>query len=166
MFRSNPQKPPVNGNRHVVAQVTLEEADEIRRQILHIHSRRDIYIHDGRYVFRKLARPRSPKRKSGRRRGTGLRKLFELLGRFNFVDRTPRCAICKDSATHAIIYRHEIEPGQLSHHSIAWFANWQQLTVDHIRPVSKGGTNDVGNMQLACARCNREKADSFSLIER
>lgn len=29
--------------------------------------------------------------------------------------------------------------------------------VDHVIPVSYGGTNDIGNLTLACRRCNRSK---------
>lgn len=31
------------------------------------------------------------------------------------------------------------------------------LTVDHIVPLSKGGTDDLGNLQFLCARCNSSK---------
>jgi predicted DNA-binding protein len=31
--------------------------------------------------------------------------------------------------------------------------------IDHIKPVSKGGTNDPTNLVLACVRCNLEKSD-------
>ncbi len=34
-------------------------------------------------------------------------------------------------------------------------------TLDHIIPISKGGTNADGNLQLACESCNRKKADSL-----
>lgn len=34
-----------------------------------------------------------------------------------------------------------------------------ELHVDHIVPVSKGGTNDPGNLVTACARCNLGKSD-------
>ncbi|HEX2574095.1 MAG TPA: HNH endonuclease [Polyangia bacterium] len=32
-----------------------------------------------------------------------------------------------------------------------------QATIEHIVPRTRGGTNDLENLALACARCNREK---------
>lgn len=33
----------------------------------------------------------------------------------------------------------------------------ENLTVDHIRPVSENGTNEVWNLQCLCSPCNRKK---------
>ena len=32
-------------------------------------------------------------------------------------------------------------------------------TIDHKIPLTKGGTNGKGNLQLTCLRCNRMKSD-------
>ncbi len=32
-----------------------------------------------------------------------------------------------------------------------------EATLEHIIPRTRGGTNELGNLAVACARCNREK---------
>jgi uncharacterized protein YbaR (Trm112 family) len=34
-----------------------------------------------------------------------------------------------------------------------------KLEADHIKPFSKGGTNDLENLTTSCRRCNRQKKD-------
>lgn len=38
---------------------------------------------------------------------------------------------------------------------------WGQPTIDHIVPMSKGGSHTWDNVQLACMKCNAKKADSL-----
>lgn len=33
------------------------------------------------------------------------------------------------------------------------------LECDHITPISKGGSNDMGNLTTSCQKCNRQKKD-------
>lgn len=34
-------------------------------------------------------------------------------------------------------------------------------TIDHVVPLSKGGTNDLGNLRPACYDCNWQKGDKI-----
>jgi len=44
---------------------------------------------------------------------------------------------------------------------------WQYVsfTVDHVVPLSKGGTNNPGNLALSCFHCNRRKADRMMAMD-
>ncbi|MCE2528320.1 MAG: HNH endonuclease [Acidimicrobiia bacterium] len=56
---------------------------------------------------------------------------------------------------HAILYRRQ--GGYCAgcdHHF-----QLRNLTIDHVVPSSKGGSNDIGNLQLLCHACNQLKAD-------
>jgi HNH endonuclease len=43
---------------------------------------------------------------------------------------------------------------------------WQyvKFTVDHVIPVTQGGTDDLENLALACFHCNRRKTNRLSAI--
>jgi len=38
----------------------------------------------------------------------------------------------------------------------------ENLTVDHIKPQSKGGTHNPTNLQCLCFDCNRAKSDKYN----
>ena len=40
------------------------------------------------------------------------------------------------------------------------FADKSQLTIDHVFPRSKGGTNDIDNIIMVCKHCNSSKRDT------
>jgi 5-methylcytosine-specific restriction enzyme A len=35
---------------------------------------------------------------------------------------------------------------------------FRQLTIDHVKPIWKNGTNDLNNLQLLCYKCHTEKS--------
>ncbi len=43
----------------------------------------------------------------------------------------------------------------------AWCKTTENLTIDHIVPLSKGGSNRTSNLQLLCSTCNGNKGDAI-----
>ncbi len=56
----------------------------------------------------------------------------------------------------------ERKQGPYCYYCGLWFP-MNLMTIDHVVPMSKGGTNNLNNLVLACYGCNRAKADSMPL---
>jgi len=67
-------------------------------------------------------------------------------------DKTPRIPI------PAEVRRYVLERDR---HRCVKCGSDRQLTVDHIIPLAKGGSNDLSNFQTLCRRCNSGKRDRF-----
>lgn len=76
---------------------------------------------------------------------------FTNLSRYKFVGRIYR----RENNRPAIPKR--VREDVLSAGACAYCGSESLLEVDHIFPVSKGGTNDRGNLQPLCWLCNRKK---------
>lgn len=53
------------------------------------------------------------------------------------------CAYCRKSATRD--------------------AGPRSATIDHVTPIASGGLDEIGNMVLACQRCNFEKGEGVAV---
>jgi 5-methylcytosine-specific restriction endonuclease McrA len=45
------------------------------------------------------------------------------------------------------------------HPYCAWCGSAEDLTGDHITPLSKGGTNDAANVRVLCRSCNSRRGN-------
>jgi len=51
------------------------------------------------------------------------------------------------------------ELGKLMNSPCVMCGSTQQITIDHIIPIARGGTHSVGNLQTLCKKCNSSKQD-------
>lgn len=53
----------------------------------------------------------------------------------------------------------------LEYGSICWWCGEHfspsQLTIDHLKPKSRGGSNSLENLRLACSCCNHSRGNSL-----
>ena len=45
----------------------------------------------------------------------------------------------------------------------AFCGSTQDIQIDHVTPIAKGGVHGIGNLQPLCAKCNRSKHDKYMI---
>lgn len=68
------------------------------------------------------------------------------------------CVECNLEANRIVIYHDNNRPYQLH---MDFFCDGTMLTVDHIWPKSRGGSNHIDNLQPMCSPCNSRKKDKI-----
>lgn len=78
--------------------------------------------------------------------------------RLKLMKRQPECQCCGLKATHFLL---EKIVNQIHFNVFAQSpeGDMVMLTMDHINPKAKGGTNKLSNLQTLCKKCNHLKAD-------
>ena len=87
-------------------------------------------IEEGSIIPSEFAKKENKKKENENRDGISLKLRFEVFKRDKFV--CQYCGVCGPNV---------------------------ELEVDHIIPVSRGGTDDIDNLKTACFKCNRGKGD-------
>lgn len=68
------------------------------------------------------------------------------------------CVECGRTANRIVIYHDNNQPYQIH---MDFFCDETMLTVDHIWPKSRGGSNHIDNLQPMCSPCNSRKKDTI-----
>lgn len=79
--------------------------------------------------------------------------------RFPAFKQSQSCYICGKSATYLSV---EKQKKEYEHFNIEMFGeNGLLFTIDHVIPLSKGGTNDISNLKTCCKYCNQKKGNKL-----
>lgn len=74
-----------------------------------------------------------------------------------FHNKGLKCVTCDKTGVYLIAAR---DRGGSIHVDV-YTKDFNLMTVDHIKPKSKGGTYDLENLDPMCAKCNTNKADKY-----
>lgn len=61
------------------------------------------------------------------------------------------------NAEHNLVTKSEIE--KLRNSNCVYCGSNEQIEIDHIQPLNRGGRHSIGNLVPACLKCNRSKKD-------
>lgn len=77
-----------------------------------------------------------------------------------------KCDLCGIEATYIVLEKSNINDSDIYHFNLYTVdkktKNEIYFNIDHIKPRSKGGKNELSNMQLTCELCNSKKADNHN----
>lgn len=84
--------------------------------------------------------------------------------RLKCLIRSPKCVGCGLEGVMWMLQSHgPLNPKNESRPHLNLYADtrggWRLMTQDHIFPKSKGGSNELVNLQTMCSACNQAKAD-------
>ena len=80
---------------------------------------------------------------------------YLLVHQLPFVDEARRTSI--DAITRKRIFHRD--------KVCRWCGSDLDLTIDHIKPVVLGGTNEIENLQVLCRGCNSRKGADYQIVE-
>lgn len=97
-------------------------------------------------------------------------KAFENLHESQYPDylhgtgRMKRSSYWPSWLKEALIYRENGRCGKCSNNLTGVFDPTQKPQIDHIVPISNGGTTDPTNLQILCGKCNQEKSNLNNIV--
>ena len=91
--------------------------------------------------------------------GQHVRHLFKLLEdeKYNELQRCPFVIGIHEGFIYRRNLPSSVRKEVLDAGECLFCGTTDNLTVDHIKPWSKGGTHDISNLQCLCAKCNKMK---------
>jgi len=90
--------------------------------------------------------------------------------RLQLLRQSPMCVSCYRigriwSLERPSYRKHSHHPYQVPHFNLYAVENgsWVLMTADHIIPKSRGGKNDLSNLQVMCENCNAKKGNNLDV---